>query len=182
MISRTERRLNLFDMMVLVAMAGAGIFSVQDVSLDDSLLTTIRDGLVSPLLGCGLAWTLSVLLLRLRHPRPPRRHLARQPGAVACATAVLVAVAGALALLLVMVERHYTRGAYVALTNAMVPRFLEAMAPYMGVGVLVAWLVLAMNSMWRPEPSWIDRLGRVMGAFWIATIPILVWPPGRLIL
>lgn len=182
MTARTERRLNLLDVMVFVAMAGAGIASVPEPDLDFFSLLAIREGVVVPLLPCGLVWTLAVLLLRLRQPRPPRRHLVRQPGAIACATCVLVTLAGALALLLVMVERHYTGEASVALTDRFVPRFLEAMAPYMGFGVLVGWLVLALNTMWRPEPSWIDRLGRVMGAFWIATIPILIWPPGRLIL
>lgn len=182
MTARTARRLNLFDVMVFVAMAGVGTSSLREVSLDDFSLPAIRHGLVGPLLPCSFIWTLAALLLRLRHPRPPRRRLARQPGAVACAVSVLVAGTGALALLLAMVERHYMGGPQVALTNQFVPRFLEAMAPYMGFGVLVAWLVLALYRMWRPEPSWADRLGRVMGAFWIATIPILVWPSGRLVL
>jgi hypothetical protein len=52
----------------------------------------------------------------------------------------------------------------------------------MGIGVLVAWLVLVLNNMWRPEPSWVDRLGRAMGAFWVATIPVFVWPSGRFVL
>src|SRR4051812_19498464 len=109
MTARTERRLNLLDVMVFVAMAGAVIVSIPELAFDGFSLSAIRHGLVSPLLPCGLAWTLAVLVLRLRHPRPPWRRLVRQPGAIACATCVLVAGAGALALLLLMVERHYTR-------------------------------------------------------------------------
>src|SRR5690349_17797244 len=36
-----------------------------------------------------LAWTLTVLVLRFRRPRPPRRLLMRQPGFVACCAVTL---------------------------------------------------------------------------------------------
>ena len=188
MIAQTQRRLNLLDVMAFVAMAGTGLISLREVSPDDFLpfrtvfVSTIRHSLVGPFLPCGLVWTLAVLLLRFKHPRPPRRYLARQPGVVACAASVLAAAAGASALMLVMVARHYAQGDSIALTDRFATRFMEGMAPYMGFSVLAAWLVLVLNKMWRPEPSWIDRLGRVMGVFWIAMIPIFVWPSGRLIL
>ena len=46
-----------------------------------------------------------------------------------------------------------------------------------GYAVAAAWLALAVAGRWRPERSWIDRLGRVLGVAWIvitaaATIPI----------
>src|SRR4051812_4875976 len=123
MTARTQRRLNLLDVMAFVAMAGTGLISLREVSPDDFLtsrtlfLSTIRHSLVGPFLPCGLVWTLAVLLLRLRHPRPPQRYLARQPGVVACAASVLTAAAGVSALMLVMVATHYTRGDSIALTN-----------------------------------------------------------------
>src|SRR5690242_18723380 len=41
-------------------------------------------------------WTLALILLRLRRPRPALRRLARQPGATACLTAAIgLAVAAA---------------------------------------------------------------------------------------
>src|SRR5438270_7361810 len=138
MTAPAGRRLNLFDVMVFVAMAAAGLASLRGVSPDvfstgrASYLPSIRHELIGPLLPCGLVWTLAVLLLRLGRPRPSRRHLARQPGAVACVASISSAGAGALALVLVIVARHYTRGDPIALTDRFVPRFLEAMAPYMG--------------------------------------------------
>jgi hypothetical protein len=36
-----------------------------------------------------------------------------------------------------------------------------------GSAVAVSWLVLWLAGLWRTEPSWIDRLGRVLGVYWI---------------
>jgi hypothetical protein len=36
-----------------------------------------------------------------------------------------------------------------------------------GFGVLIAWTTLALARCWQPEPSWIDRSGRVLGVVWI---------------
>ena len=33
--------------------------------------------------------------------------------------------------------------------------------------IISAWLVLAVSGCWRPEPSWIDRSGRVLAIAWI---------------
>jgi hypothetical protein len=42
--------------------------------------------------------------------------------------------------------------------------FLESPAAY---GVAGAWLALALAGWWRPEPSWVDRLGRALGLGWL---------------
>ena len=31
-----------------------------------------------------------------------------------------------------------------------------------------SWLTLSLNRRWRPEPTWLDRLGRALGLYWIA--------------
>jgi hypothetical protein len=33
--------------------------------------------------------------------------------------------------------------------------------------VIGAWAVLALCGRWKPEPCWLDRLGRMLGASWI---------------
>lgn len=44
-----------------------------------------------------------------------------------------------------------------------------------GFTVAVVWLLLALSGRWRPEKSWIDRLGRLLGVVWIAyTIAVSV--------
>jgi hypothetical protein len=37
-----------------------------------------------------------------------------------------------------------------------------------GFAVAVAWATLALVGRWEPEASWVDRLGRALGAGWIA--------------
>ena len=39
--------------------------------------------------------------------------------------------------------------------------------------VALAWLIMALGGWWRPERSWIDRLGEVLGASWI--VMMLAW-------
>jgi hypothetical protein len=189
---RLRRRLTLRDVMVLMLMLGAGMAWLRGLAMDGlmspgfrprpSLLAALRRDVVGPLLPCGLVWTLAVLLLRFGHPRPSRRYLARQPGTVACVAAASVAIAGAASLVLVMAARFYAGVDDIVLTDRFMTRFMEAIAPSIGTGVLVAWAMMALNGMWRPEPSWVDRWGRAMGAFWVAMIPIFAWSDGRLIL
>ena len=40
-----------------------------------------------------------------------------------------------------------------------------------------AWLTLAASGHWRSERSWIDRLGRALGTYWLAYIGIDVLAP-----
>jgi hypothetical protein len=44
---------------------------------------------------------------------------------------------------------------------------------YVAAAVAGAWFVLALAGWWRPEPSWLDRLGRAAGFLW--TVPYLVY-------
>jgi hypothetical protein len=45
---------------------------------------------------------------------------------------------------------------------------VELFAYPVGVAVGAAWVNLAVCGRWRPEPEWIDRLGRIVGACWLA--------------
>jgi hypothetical protein len=38
-----------------------------------------------------------------------------------------------------------------------------------GLVVAGAWLALILARAWRPEPSWSDRAGRMLGVFWIVS-------------
>jgi hypothetical protein len=35
----------------------------------------------------------------------------------------------------------------------------------------LAWFFLAVTRRWAAEPSWIDRLGRILGALWMVSLP-----------
>jgi hypothetical protein len=119
-----------------------------------------------------LAWTLATLVLRTRPPRPAPRRLARQPGLVAgCAVVVGAAavawpaVVGALAgLYQIDPLTHQPASYWVGMSRGV------GLPEAVGLAVTAAWLTLALGGRWRPEPSWIDRAGRALGACWIVLL------------
>lgn len=116
-----------------------------------------------------VALTVSMLLIRLRRPRPGRAVLVRQPGATACLGATVVpAAAGLLAAIDAAIlgipsgdDVHY--------------KLLPAIVHGAGGAVGAVWLVQALGRRWRPEPGWIDRSGRVLGACWIVVFLAGTW-------
>jgi hypothetical protein len=94
------------------------------------------------------------LILRARQPRPPVRDLLRQPGTVAG----LAVVFG-----FVWVTGWLHRLFFGRLTDAIVPAIAA------GATVALAWAGLALTRSWESERSWVDRLGRLLGATAIAT-------------
>jgi hypothetical protein len=38
---------------------------------------------------------------------------------------------------------------------------------YGGLAILISWMTLFAGRRWRAEPSWIDRIGRAMGFYWV---------------
>jgi hypothetical protein len=115
------------------------------------------------------AATFAVLALRLRRPRPRLRRLMCQPGTVACVAATLVmAVSGPV--------KHFS--SLVATMRYPWPRYSLILANWpaeIGLAVAAVWLTLALGGRWRPERSWIDFLGRLVGACWIALAPFYYW-------
>jgi hypothetical protein len=104
-------------------------------------------------------WTVALVPIRFTGPRPRFRRLTRQPGIIAALAAILaiLIVSVQIAILLTKVELD------LALAIA-----LAATAAYPGLAVLVAWMTLLVGQRWRAEPSWLDRMGRALGIFWIA--------------
>jgi hypothetical protein len=46
----------------------------------------------------------------------------------------------------------------------------------LATAVFGTWSLLIFNRRWRPEQSWIDRVGRCLGIYWLAAglvVPIL---------
>ena len=100
-----------------------------------------------------ILWTIGLLALRFRRPRPSPGMLWRQPGWCACVTAVAAYVAG-------LAEE--------AVIEFPCPTVVVPSA------VLVAWIVLALIRRWTAEPSWIDRAGLCLGLAWVAMVPLFV--------
>ncbi|MFO0888604.1 MAG: hypothetical protein U0790_05580 [Isosphaeraceae bacterium] len=111
--------------------------------------------------GLLLALVPTFLLVRFRRPRPPIRALLRQPGTVASLAFVfgVVWVTGWLHRLFLGKFNYWTANSVAA-----------------GCAVAVAWALLALSRKWEAEPSWVDRLGRVLGAVAIANgLLVVAW-------
>jgi hypothetical protein len=126
----------------------------------------------APFLPCLAAWTGGFLVMRLRSPCPRGRRLLRQPG--------LVAAVAALSTLtiewILLTSSAWYDGRFRFMSplriNDFVANGVVLLAHHAGWAVIVAWLTLALAGRWRPEPSWIDRFGRVLGCMWIAIGPV----------
>ncbi|MHC5538869.1 hypothetical protein ACYOEI_11670 [Singulisphaera rosea] len=116
-------------------------------------------------------WTLTTVALALTPPCPPARRLARQPGFVACGVVVMtVLIAGPLNY--AISSHNFIPG--LSISTRFQVELGEALTFRRGEGgfaVAAAWLVLWANGRWRAQPSLADRLGRLVGLFWIVTIP-----------
>ena len=100
-----------------------------------------------------LSMTLAYLLVRLRPPRPPFRALLRQPGMVAG-----LAVVFGYFWVFGWLDRFFGGRMHLRTGTAIA----------VGGTVAAAWAVLALSRKWKSEPSWIDCLGRLLGAAAIA--------------
>lgn len=179
-----DRPFGIGDGLILVAATAAGLGLTRAVapalSLDDlwEFLTTPPRGLWDPfyldallelvvlvLTPMLMAWTPACLLMRLRSPRPSRRRLARQPGAMAClfATSVCAIEVGFLAARLAWDADSYQwpRDYFKAVLLGSFP---------LGAAVATCWATLILGGRWAPEPTWIDRLGRLLGATWLVVV------------
>jgi hypothetical protein len=119
----------------------------------------------------AVSMTLALLVLRLRRPRPVWRRLARQPGLMACLALVVAwgcsVVFTVLHLIAVDGFSIEAAGGQFADTFSWLEVFSKVGRMLGGFAVAICWSTLAVGGRWRAEPSWIDRLGRIVGVAWI---------------
>jgi hypothetical protein len=169
---RETRKPGVLDVIIGVAAMAVGIvFTRMFGSYRLSVLLTPADSgwiraaqleLVLQLVSQWLAVsTLCLLAFRLRSPRPSLRRLSRRPGFVASVAAGSVIVWGSALCVSIMAMTAVPteEGFYIKY----VPTCLDPVGAAVGAG----WLVQAWGGRWRPEPGWLDRAGRVLGASWI---------------
>jgi len=123
------------------------------------------------------SWTLAMVALCLRRPRARLRRLTCQPGAIACfsaSSALIPPLFGFLFLALVWVPFPPIGYESVVWRKSLALLFIVLPA-LSGFAVLGAWLGLLLGGRWRPESTWVDRAGRVLGMYWIGSILLLAW-------
>ena len=158
------RRFSILDGMILVAATAVGLVLARTIFGDAVTLGANVINISRPITYFLLAWTLAVLTIRLRQPHPSLRRLVCQPGMAAClAVATVTAVdATAWAIYWAQLEsRHATE---------MLARYWRGYHERPGLVVAAVWLGLLLSRRWRPEPGWIDRLGRLIGGLWLLTL------------
>jgi hypothetical protein len=186
----TPRRVTIVDGMILVAAIALGIW-VSGINLIPWLQTMAS--IAPDVWAANPVWlashwgslilrhtqpmaavlTLAVFLLRILQPRPDFRRLARQPGFTACVAATLaICIGGGL-------NYATTRASFVPgfeaqgyIQIALLPNGSDP-----GIAVGACWVLLALGRRWRSERSWIDRLGRLLGFYWLAMIVIARFAP-----
>jgi hypothetical protein len=167
-----DRRFGLLDAMTLVVASAPILVILRDrfeFHRNFSAPSTYRTvdlglAVINSLL---LSSTLALVLMALRQPRARLRIALRRPGPAACLAASLAVI--------VMVTRFSIK--VYSMQRSMSPHdpfSLNYLYPWIageylrvGFAVIGAWLMLVMVGSWRPEPSWIDRAGRLLGLGWI---------------
>ena len=188
------RPFTVLDGMILVAATAAGlrvgqpVWRVNEVNLWELLgnfsnARTFGDvhrhltGFAFNVMPVLWIWTLTLPLLGLRRPRPTLRRLCRQPGFAACVAvfaASAVVVLGSLVSEARTLKPHYSR------------RLEFELVIYLGgdtdasvcfsFAVVGVWVLMALGKMGRRDPGWLDRTGRVLGAYWVVELVLsLTW-------
>jgi hypothetical protein len=181
---KTPRKFTILDGMILVA-AVAGAFGLHRTVVDarekHGHISYVEDGIESiasraieaefPLL---VTLTPALLIMRLRRRRPQWLRLARQPGMAASCAAMIPIATSLIDLGQAAWNLEHPDGLFGELFLSIPPvRVLYGgYGSAVGLWVLGAWLILGVSGRRRPEKSWIDRLGRVVGAGWLSILAI----------
>jgi hypothetical protein len=182
-----QQRFTILDGMILIAAIAAAIqwwkttlwlswMSASPVSPDAPLTVGFWPrGLyewisVGTLAGLSLVWAL--LLMNLWRWRAAGWRLRLAPGVV-----------GGLAIVVASLFHWGPYGIQAACSTpfsqlglVLADTIVRRAEPWPGVAAIgVAWLVLRLGVGWRPEPTWLDRSGRILSLLWIVGGVISRW-------
>jgi hypothetical protein len=173
MHTKSLRRFTLADAIILIAAVAAGLGTARingdryRQAIGDAAAVSASEQAIMSIFWPALLMTVALVPLRLRPPRPVMRRVRRQPGFIAC-------VAVGLAATFVILE--WASSLFSRSPSWFAAHVFSLISSPWKIGPIVAtaWLVLALSGRWQPEPSWIDRSGRVMGAAWIIVYTIYI--------
>jgi hypothetical protein len=165
--SASARKPRLGQLMLLIAAVALGIVGIRNCDTQMRAIQIDRGNLVnwivlsSPLL---MSLAAALMVAGLLPPRSRLSELCRRPGFTACWVTTLVMAMDAVVLFAMNPEGLTNLDKFVLCFNY--GYFWPTMGQ-IGFGVLISWTTLALAGCWQPEPSWIDRSGRVLGVVWI---------------
>lgn len=174
------RRFGIADALILIAGIGAGLGLIRSIN-PGVTPGQLRDAFDPPAgwtwryplqLGTELcilfvapfvaAWTPACLLVQLRRPRA--RRLRRAPGFLAC---LLPTLGCALTLAFTWACLGTTPWNPVHPNQADFETSQFVGSVLVGSGVLWSYATMKVCGIWRPRPTWPDRLGRLTGGIWV---------------
>jgi hypothetical protein len=173
----SSRRFTILDLLISIVPLAVAIVATREfvdhdldrariLRMNQSWPMMVIDGFTIGFFGLfpryEAAAMVAFFLMRLRRPRPCLRRLSREPGAVACAAASAAVLAGGV---VVLSRKLFGVPEFTTMFDVHNWTIIESRV---GPAVVAAWAVLYASGRWRPEPSWLDRAGRLLGAFWIA--------------
>jgi hypothetical protein len=126
------------------------------------------------------ALALALVVIRLRKPRPGRDRLWRQPGWLACFGVVTTLALETLELLAIDIVEQVMAARASAASYLDLPTIFGEVLPFQAPddiarAVIVLWGVLALSGRWTAERSVVDRLGRVVGWYWVVHAVASPW-------
>jgi hypothetical protein len=196
-----RRAFGLSDLMILTAATAVGLVAVRwafggFIGLTDRLPATLLElgasetlwtsrlwamywvyGFsLASLFPFALTWTLAILILQMRRPSARGYPSPRKPGIAACraaaisftATTVLIGFLFLAKLPLVFENDATFEESLHNWSIILVP-------PLTGFAIMGSWTTLYFEGDWCADASWMDRIGRFLGAFWIGSTLLPVW-------
>jgi hypothetical protein len=193
-VTNDRRRFRIADGLILIIATGIGLGwskSVIGPVLSSESFPYTRSGvfLLSAIafLHVLISWCFTLFLLRWVPPRPDRKEIFSQPGAVAMFSTTLGVIAaytvvGSNGFQLAPKFAMATGLRGVRMTADVLSQsqmslfiFLNRVIPIVCGAVSLSWLMLALAGRWRAEPSWIDRTGGFFGAIFVVGLPVFWW-------
>jgi hypothetical protein len=171
------RRFTILDGLILIAVIAIGLAGArwhrQSTGMPPAWwgVVALQDANWIGLISC-----LAMVPLRLHGTRPRLVDLWRQPGWIACIGVGVATGVGILQELLscsVILLRRPGDDLW-RLASHSFTQFTYRAPQAAFIAVVTTWAVLALSGHWKPEKSWIDRLGRILGAYWVVH-PFLGW-------